>query len=214
VGKVQGGADAGVTVLGDTVNFAARLQSLAEPDSVLMSEATHQLVKGMVEVSFAGERTVKGKSEPQKMYRLDAIRQGATRFEAAMSRGLTAFVGREHELEVLERGLNEARSELRVIDIEAEPGLGKSRLLHEFRKRIGKDHAFVLSGSCSPDGQQTPFLPFIEVVRASFRVATGEEENTLHKSWKRGLPRLVCTRPKTLASCFTCSASKCRMARW
>ena len=91
-----------------------------------------------------------------------------------MTRGLSAFVGREHELEVLERGLNEARSELRVIDIEAEPGLGKSRLLHEFRQRIGKDRAFVLSGSCSPDGQQTPFLPFIEVVRGSFRVATGE----------------------------------------
>jgi hypothetical protein len=126
VGKVQGGADAGVTVLGDTVNFAARLQSLAEPDSVLMSEATHQLVKGMVEVSFAGEHTIKGKSETQKVYRLDEIRQEATRFEAAVSRGLSAFVGREHELEVLERGLKEARSELHVIDIEAEPGLGKS----------------------------------------------------------------------------------------
>jgi class 3 adenylate cyclase/(2Fe-2S) ferredoxin len=192
VGKVQGGADAGVTVLGDTVNFAARLQSLAEPDSVAMSDAnaTHRLVQGLVETSFAGERTVKGKSEPQKIYRLDSIRQGATRFEAAMSRGLSAFVGREHELEVLERRLNEARSELRVIDIEAEPGLGKSRLLHEFRKRIGKDHAFVLSGSCSPDGQQTPFLPFIEVVRASFRVATGEEENDVAQKLETGLTAL------------------------
>ena len=49
----------------------------------------------------------------------------------------------------------------------AEPGMGKSRLLHEFRQRIGKERAFVLSGSCSPDGQQTPFLPFIEVVCGS-----------------------------------------------
>jgi class 3 adenylate cyclase len=56
VGKVQGGADAGVTVLGDTVNLAARLQSLAEADSVLMSEATHRLMQGMVETRFAGER--------------------------------------------------------------------------------------------------------------------------------------------------------------
>ena len=60
VGKVEDGADAGVTVLGDTVNFAARLQALAEPDSMFMSEATHRLVQGMVEANFAGEHTDQG----------------------------------------------------------------------------------------------------------------------------------------------------------
>jgi AAA ATPase domain/Adenylate and Guanylate cyclase catalytic domain len=187
VGKVQEGADASVTVLGDTVNFAARLQALAEPDSVLMSEATHRLVQGMVEAGFAGEQTIKGKSEPQKVYRLDNIRQGVTRFEAAVSRGLSAFVGRERELEVLEHELTEARSELRVIDLCADPGLGKSRLLHEFRQRIGRERAFVLSGSCSPDGQQTPFLPFIEVVRGSFRVGIGEAEKDIAQKLEIGL---------------------------
>jgi class 3 adenylate cyclase len=182
VGKVQEGADAGVTVLGDTVNFAARLQALAEPNSVLMSEATHRLVQGMVEASFAGERSIKGKSEPQMVFRLDGIRHGATRFEAAVSRGLNSFVGREHELEVLERRLAEARSKLRVIDIAAQPGMGKSRLLHEFRQRIDNDRVFVLSGSCSPESQQRPFLPFIEVVRGLFRVSAGEvEEDTAQK---------------------------------
>ena len=98
VGQVEDGADAGVTVLGDTVNFAARLQSLAEPDSVFMSDATRRLVEGLVDENFAGQHAVKGKSESQKVYRLDDIRHGATRFEAAVSRGLSAFVGREHEL--------------------------------------------------------------------------------------------------------------------
>ena len=190
VGKVQGGADAGVTVLGDTVNFASRLQALAEPDSILVSEATHRLVQGMVEASFAGEHSIKGKSEPQKVYRLDGIRHGATRFEAAVSRGLSAFVGREHELEVLERGLAEARSQLRVVEVAAEPGMGKSRLLHELRHRIGKDRVFVLSGSCSPDGQQTPFLPFIEVVRGSFRVSAGEAEKDVAQKLEMGLTSL------------------------
>ena len=185
VGQVEGGADAAVTVLGDTVNFAARLQSLAEPDSVFMSEASHRLVQGMVDASFAGEHSIKGKSEPQRAYRLDAIRQGATRFEAVVSRGLSAFVGRERELEVLERALVETRSHLRVIDLAAEPGMGKSRLLYEFQQRIGKD-AFILSGTCSPDGQQTPFLPFIEVVRGSFRVSAGELEEMSRKSWTWG----------------------------
>ena len=107
-----------------------------------------------------------------------------------MSRGLTAFVGRERELEVLERGLDKARSELRVIDLVAEPGMGKSRLLHEFRQRIGKERAFVLSGSCSPDGQQTPFLPFIEVVRGSFRVSAGEAEKEVAQKLEMGLTAL------------------------
>ena len=190
VGQVEGGADAAVTVLGDTVNFAARLQSLAEPGSICMSEATHRLVQGMVDATFAGEHAIKGKSEPQKAYRLDAVRHGATRFEAAISRGLSAFVGRERELEVLDRALVEASSQLQVVDLVAEPGMGKSRLLHEFRQRIGKERAFVLSGSCSPDGQQTAFLPFIEVVRGSFRVDAGEPEKDVAQKLETGLTAL------------------------
>jgi class 3 adenylate cyclase len=190
VGKVQGGSDSGVTVLGDTVNFAARLQALAEPDSVIMSEAMHRLVQGMVEASFAGEHQIKGKAEAQRVFRLDAIRHGAARFDAAVSRGLSAFVGREKELEVLERGLAEARSRLRIIDLVAEAGMGKSRLLYEFRQRIGKDNAFVLSGSCSPEGKQTPFLPFIEVVRGSFRFSLGEAETDVTHKLDMGLTTL------------------------
>ena len=209
VGQVQRGADTGVTVLGDTVNFAARLQSLAEPDSVFMSEATHRLVQGMVEAAFAGDHQIKGKSEPQKAYRLDAVRHGATRFEAAVSRGLSTFVGRERELEVLERGLDKARSQLCVVDLVAEPGMGKSRLLHEFRQRIGKERAFILSGSCSPDGQQTPFLPFIEVVRGSFqrqRRRSGEGHRAkVGNGADRTRPALVA---ESSACCSTCSVLK------
>ena len=190
VGKVEESADAGVTVLGDAVNFAARLQTLAEPDTIFMSEATHRIVQGMVDANYAGEHTIKGKTEPQKVYRLDAVRSGATRFDAAISHGLSGFVGRERELELLERALDEARSQLRAVDLVAEPGMGKSRLLHEFRQRIGKDRAFILSGRCSPDGQQTPFLPFIEVVRGSFRVSAGEVEQDVAQKLERGLTAL------------------------
>ena len=93
------------------------------------------------EVNYAGEHTIKGKTELQKVYRLDAVRSGATRFHAAISHGLSGFVGRERKLELLERALDEARSQLRAVDLVAEPGMGKSRLLHEFRHRIGKDRA-------------------------------------------------------------------------
>jgi class 3 adenylate cyclase len=188
VGKVQGGADAAVT-LGDTVNVAARLQALAEPDSVVMSEAMQRLVQGMVETSFTGEHQIKGKAEPLKLYRLDRIRHGAVRFEAAVSRGLSTFVGREREFELLERSLDKARSGPCVIDLVADPGMGKSRLLYEFRQRIGKG-ALFLTGSCSSDGQQTPFLPFIEMVRSAFRVSVGEVEEDVAQKLETGLTAL------------------------
>ena len=139
-----------VTALGDTVNLAARLQTLAEPGTVNLSETTQRLVRGLVEATFAGARVIKGKAEPQKVYRLDALRQGMTRFEAAVGRGLSPYVGRERELELLERTLAEARGELRVIDIVAEPGMGKSRLLHEFCRRSGEVQARIWSGCLVP----------------------------------------------------------------
>jgi class 3 adenylate cyclase len=85
VAQVRDGTSA--TALGDTVNLASRLQSLAEPGNVLLSEATLQLVQGLVETTPAGEHRVKGKAEPQKVYRLNAVREGAARFDAALSRG-------------------------------------------------------------------------------------------------------------------------------
>ena len=181
------GETANIAALGDTVNMAAQLQALAEPGTVLLSEAANRLVQGLVETTSGGTRVIKGKAELQKVYRLDSVRRGATRFEAATGRGLSAYVGRERELQILERNLAEARSQLQVIDIVAEPGMGKSRLLYEFRHRIAKEQAFILSGSCSPDGRQTPFLPFIEVVRGSFQISAGEAENEMSRKLEVGL---------------------------
>ncbi len=192
------GENGPVTALGDTVNLASRLQTLAEPGTVYLSEAAHRLVQGLVETTFAGAHAIKGKAEPQKVYRLDALRQGAMRFEVAVGRGLSPYVGRERELDVLQRSLGDARGELRVIDIVAEPGMGKSRLLHEFRQRIGKEQAFILIGSCSPDGQQTPFLPFIEVVRGAFQVRSGEAENEVPRKLEMGLTGLGLNSPESL----------------
>jgi class 3 adenylate cyclase len=187
-----------VTALGDTVNLASRLQALAEPGTVYLSEATQRLVQGLVETTFVGVHAIKGKAEPQKVYRVDAIRQGAARFEAALARGLSAYVGRAREMDVLERALDRARRELRVIDVVGEPGMGKSRLLHEFKQRIGKGQAFILTGSCSPDGQQTPFLPFIEVVRGAFQVRLGEAENEVVRKLEMGLTVLGLSSPESL----------------
>ena len=175
------------TALGDTVNLASRLQALAEPGAIYLSEATHRLVQGLVETTFAGELAVKGKAERQKVYRLQAIRLGATRFDAAVGRGLSAYVGRERELDILDLARAEARGRPRVIDIVAESGMGKSRLLYEFQERIDTTQTPVLKGSCSPDGRRTPFLPFIDVVRGAFQVKAGEVEAEIARKLEFGL---------------------------
>jgi class 3 adenylate cyclase len=199
VGQVQGGPDGGVTVMGDTVNVASRLQALAEPGSAVMSEATHRLVEGLVETSFFGEHDVKGKSESQKAYRLDAIREGATRFGAKLHRGLTKFVGRDPELEKLERGFDAIRSGVQIFDIVGEPGIGKSRLVHEFLGQIVREGAWVLVGSCTPDGQQTPFRAFIDIVRGAFRLGPGDSEAVVARKLDEGLQGLGLRSPENLA---------------
>ena len=178
-GEVGGYAPAGISLHGDTINFAARLQTLAEPGSAIMSETTHRLVQGMAESRFAGEHWIKGKAKPQRVFRLEAIRQSAARFSWRSSRGLTPYVGRSCELETLKQSLAEAGKAgmgLRVHNVVGEPGIGKSRLLYEFRQHVGQSRALALTGNCSPDGQQTPFLPLIEVMHGLFRIAAGDDE--------------------------------------
>src|SRR5208337_3236392 len=148
VGKVQGGSDAAVTVLGDTVNVAARLQVLAEPGTALLSESTQRFVHGLVEASCFGEHQIKGKSDSQKAYRLDDIR---------------------------------------VFDIVGEPGIGKSRLMHEFIGQIVRERVRVLIGNCTPDGQQTPFRAFIEIVRGAFRLSPSDVEAVAARKLDEGL---------------------------
>ena len=174
-------------IIGETPNLAARLQGIAEPDTVIVAEGTRKLLGNLFELQDLGTKELKGIPAPVHVWTALRPSSVASRFEALHASGLTAFVGRERELEILEHGLDKARSERRVIDLVAEPGMGKSRLVYEFRRRIGSERAFVLSGSCSPDGQQTPFLPFIEVVRGSFRVNAGEAEREIAQKLEVGL---------------------------
>jgi hypothetical protein len=123
------GESGSATAVGDTVNLASRLQTLAKPGTVYLSEATQRFVQGLVETTFAGEHAIKGKATSQKVYRLEAIRRGAARFDAALDRGLSDYIGRAREMESLERAFSDGQAALRVIDIVADPGIGKSRLL-------------------------------------------------------------------------------------
>ncbi len=196
---------AAVAVLNESVDLAGeQIDAGQQADRAVALVLVVAREGRMSEARHSGNRhdrpgpAARARHSPTKGPVDQTLHKGATRFGAAVGCGLTAYVGREREMDILERGFAEARSQLHVIDIMAEPGMGKSRLLHEFRQRVGKEHAFILSGSCSPDGQQTPFLPFIEVVRSSFQVSAGEAENEVVRKLEMGLTVLGLHSPENL----------------
>jgi class 3 adenylate cyclase len=184
------GEGAEPTAVGDTVNLASRLQNLAPPGGTIICDATRRLVEWLVDASFEGERPIKGRSKPQKIWRLNSVRRGVTRFDASLGRGLSPYVGRDDELARLRDALALSTVRRQVIDIVAEPGLGKTRLVFEFLQRLKRNAAFVLTGHCSADGQQVPFLPFIEVVRDAFRMRPDDDPAEIVRKIDAGLQAL------------------------
>ena len=126
------------TVVGETPNVAARLQSLAAPDTVIVSGATRELVEGFYELEDLGEQALKGVVRPIRAYRATRSTAAATRLDAGADRGLTPLVGRGRELLRAARRLGEAAGgDGRVVLLSGEPGIGKSRLVHELAQRSG-----------------------------------------------------------------------------
>lgn len=192
------GADAELTAVGNTVNLASRIQSLAPEGGTLLCDMTRGLVQWLVEMSFDGEHVIKGIAKPQKLWRLKAVRDGARRFDASLGRGLSQYVGRDAELTVLGEALDEAAGGLRVADLVAEPGLGKTRLVFEFLRSPEARQARVFTGHCTAVGQNVPFFPFIEVVRSSFRIQAGDEAAEIERKLRTGLERAGLDGPENL----------------
>ncbi|MCG7521378.1 AAA family ATPase [Ruegeria sp. Ofav3-42] len=159
------------TAVGSTVNLAARLENLAPSGGSLLCDTTRDLVEWVSDLSFFGEYTIKGLSAPQKIWQLNAVYEGATRFDASIARGLSDYVGRTGELDAMASALLRSKSERLVIDLVAEPGLGKSRLVYEFVHRVAAGEVTVLTGHCYANGQPIPFLPFLEIVKKSFHIS-------------------------------------------
>ena len=160
---VAGDPSAGQSfVTGDTVNVAARLEQAAEPDEILIGEATHGLVRDAVVVEPVDPLELKGKADRVPAFRLVDVTPGAP----AVTRHLDSpLVGREQELARLERALDEAvaRRACRVATVVGDAGLGKSRLVTEFVARAA-GRARVLWSRCLPYGEGITFWPIAELV--------------------------------------------------
>jgi class 3 adenylate cyclase/predicted ATPase len=160
VGDLIGsGAAQEQAVVGETPNLAARLQALAEPEAIVITENTRRLVGNLFEYQSLGEVEVKGLAAPVPAYRVVGEGRVGSRFEALRS-GETPLVGREEELELLRRRWAQAKSGAGcAVLISAEPGIGKSRLTEAFRESIAGEPHTRLRFFGSPHRQDSALFP-------------------------------------------------------
>lgn len=177
--------------VGDTVNLASRMEGLAEPGATFVTEDTFKLVEGLFRFEALGKKEIKGKREAVLAYRVLGPGRSRSRFEARAEKGLTRFLGRERELDILwdcyERVGN---GKGQVLSIVAEAGLGKSRLLYEFRKSLANEEVTFLEGRCVSYGQNTPYLPIIDILKENFRIGIGDCPEDIQEKVRRGLKQL------------------------
>ena len=162
----QSVVDATGEVFGDAPNIAARVQSAAEPGSILITAAVQRQTAGLFVAEDRGQHELKGVSAPMTLYRVIRASGGGRRGGV---RVLTPLVGREEELDLLARRWERARkSEGQLALIVGEPGLGKSRLMEEFHARLGETPHTWVEWSSSQLLQNTPLHPIAEWGRQRF----------------------------------------------
>jgi len=157
IGETQGWA-----ISGETPNLAARLQALAEPDTVVIDPRTRRLVGNLFEYRDLGAVPLKGFADPIRSFEVLRPSTLASRFEALHPDQLTPLVGREEEIELLGRRWAQAKAGSgRVVLVSAEPGIGKSRLVEAFRDSVEGEGYTRLRYFCSPHHQDSALFPFI-----------------------------------------------------
>jgi class 3 adenylate cyclase len=196
VGSIGDDLRVDYTAIGDTTTLAARVEQAAKPGEVWISQDTRNIIRGYFKEESVGELSLKGKAQPQHLYRLIShLPEVRTRFALGLARGMTDLVGHRPEMEALRSAYERAKGdEAQVVGVVGEPGVGKSRLVYEFQKVLGADEIF-LTGFCVPFGRNINFLPVIDVIKAAFGIVEGmsQEEvgNRIMERGKNGLAPMV-----------------------
>jgi len=169
--------------VGETMNLASRLQAIAQPGSIVVSERVRRLAGGAFDYEDLGEQTLKGIAQPTHAYRILGVSEAASRFDAAVGESLTPLVGREQELALLlERWQLAQDGEGQVVLLSGEPGIGKSRILSALRERLEGQGAQSLRFQCSPYYVNSAFWPSIDNFERAFKFARDESpESKLDK---------------------------------
>ncbi len=198
VGRIGDDLRMDYTAQGHVVGLAARVQQLAPPGGVSVTEQTARLASGFFDFLDRGEQSLKGASVPVRVFDLRGLGPIRSRLERSRARGFSRFVGRERELTLLERALREAQSgRPKVVLITAEAGAGKSRLCHEFVERtrgLALHYARALS-----HGRMLPFHAIVQLARGLFGVDERASAAVARGAVERGLASAHAVDPIALA---------------
>jgi class 3 adenylate cyclase/tetratricopeptide (TPR) repeat protein len=174
-----GGGEGSYTAIGHTVGLAQRMEALAEPGKAYLTEHTAELARGFLDLTDLGEFEIKGASQPVRVFELAGVGQARSRLDLARERGFSRFVGREREIAALEEALGRANEgEATAIGVIAEPGIGKSRLYHEFVERCRSEGTEVFQAQGQAHGKSIPFMPILQMLRAFFAIEDSDAEQT------------------------------------
>jgi class 3 adenylate cyclase/tetratricopeptide (TPR) repeat protein len=180
-GEVVAGAigrgDGDYTAIGHTVGLAQRMEALAEPGRAYLTEHTAELAAGFLDLDDLGEFEIKGASRPVRVFELAGIGQARSRLDLSRQRGFSSFVGRTEEMTALQAALADARAGGGgAVGLAAEPGVGKSRLCHEFAQYCRAEGLEVFEAQGQAHGTTTPFMPVLQMLRAFFGIGEREPE--------------------------------------
>ena len=180
VGDLLGeGAAQEEAVTGQTPNLAARLQELAEPDSIVVADSTHDLLGERFEFQNLGEHGLKGFATPISVWRVTGAIAADSRFEAVHTGRLTRFVGRQQELELLkERWARASEGEGQVVLLTGQAGIGKSRLTHALMDHLAGMAHTRLSYQCSPYHANSALHPFIAQLERAADFEVGDNKRS------------------------------------
>jgi class 3 adenylate cyclase/tetratricopeptide (TPR) repeat protein len=174
--------------VGDTVNLASRMEGLAEPGATYVTEDTFKLTEGLFRFEALGEKSIKGKEKPIQVYRAIAPSTSRTRFDVSAERGLTPFVGRERDLELLLDGLERAKGGRgQAFSIVSEAGIGKSRLLYEFRKAVSSEDVTFIESKCLSYSRGVAYHLMIDSLKTNFDIRDDDGDAQITEKIKKGL---------------------------
>ena len=175
------------TAVGDTTNLAARMESMADPEGILISASTHRQVSRYFETQSLGPVNVKGKKEPQQVYKLLGSTGIESRLDASRSRGLVKYIGREEELIDLTKAYDKAASgQGCLVGVVGEPGIGKSRFVFEMQRQTNDDCKFMET-RCLQYSSSIPFRPVLNLVKGYFNIGGDETKANLDSKLTEGL---------------------------
>ena len=164
--------------VGHSTNLAARMEQMATPGSIVISEYTRKLTEGYFDLKALGAADIKGVDEPLNVYEVTGAGPLRTRLQVSARRGLSRFVGRHIEMDQMQQALTQAKAgHGQIVGVMGEPGLGKSRLFYEF-KLTSQSGCLVLEAFAVSHGKASPYLPLMELLKNYCQIEPTDDERS------------------------------------